>query len=117
MDDTHTMFVSLSWRVLPTSMRPLKNGQMVPGSRFGFDYLPNTADWYGRWRLTQNPSNDWMIDRQAQKTESYTGLPASTARTRRNIGVPTGSSLSRVLCLLGSPDPARGGERAEPQGR
>jgi phthalate 4,5-dioxygenase oxygenase subunit len=74
MDDTHTMFVSLSWRGSPTSMRPLKNGQMVPGSRLGFDYLPNTTDWYGRWRLTQNPSNDWMIDRQAQKTESFTGI-------------------------------------------
>jgi phthalate 4,5-dioxygenase len=74
MDDTHTMFVSLSWRGSPTSMRPLKSGQMVPGSRLGFDYLPNTTDWYGRWRLSQNPSNDWMIDRQAQKTESFTGI-------------------------------------------
>jgi phthalate 4,5-dioxygenase len=76
MDDTHTMFVSLSWRGSPTSMRPLNNGQMVPGSRLGFDYLPNTTDWHGRWRLTQNPSNDWMIDRQAQKTNSYTGIPS-----------------------------------------
>jgi len=74
MDDTHTMFVSLSWRGSPTSMRPLKNGQMVPGSRLGFDYLPNTTDWYGRWRLTQNPANDWMIDRVSQNTESYTGI-------------------------------------------
>jgi phthalate 4,5-dioxygenase len=74
MDDTHTMFVSLSWRGSPTSMRPLRNGQMVPGSRLGFDYLPNTTDWHGRWRLTQNPSNDWMIDRVSQKTESYTGI-------------------------------------------
>jgi phthalate 4,5-dioxygenase oxygenase subunit len=74
MDDTHTMFVSLSWRGSPPSMRPLKNGQMVPGSRLGFDYLPNTTDWYGRWRLTQNPSNDWMIDRTAQRSESFTGI-------------------------------------------
>jgi hypothetical protein len=75
MDDTHTMFVSLSWRGSPPSMRPLKNGQMVPGSRLGFDYLPNTTDWYGRWRLTQNPSNDWMIDRAAQQSgEIFTGI-------------------------------------------
>jgi hypothetical protein len=76
MDDTHTMFVSLSWRGSPASMRPLKSGQMVPGSRLGFDCLPNTTDWYGRWRLTQNLSNDWMIDRVAQKTESFTGIPS-----------------------------------------
>ena len=75
MDDTHTMFVSLSWRGSPPSMRPLKNGQMVPGSRLGFEYQPNTTDWYGRWRLTQNPSNDWMIDRAAQKSGGiYTGI-------------------------------------------
>jgi phthalate 4,5-dioxygenase oxygenase subunit len=47
---------------------------MVPGSWLGFDFLPNTTDWYGRRRLTQNPSNDRMIDREAQKTESYTGI-------------------------------------------
>jgi hypothetical protein len=48
---------------------------MVPGSRLGFEYLPNTTDWYGRWRLTQNPSNDWMIDRAAQKSgEIFTGI-------------------------------------------
>ena len=75
MDDTHTMFVSLSWRGSPPSMRPLKNGQMVPGSRLGFDYLPNTTDWYGRWRLTAEPVNDWLIDRAAQKSgEIYTGI-------------------------------------------
>jgi phthalate 4,5-dioxygenase len=74
MDDTHTMFVSLSWRGSPTSMRALRNGQMVPGSRLGFDYLPNMTDWHGRWRLTQNPSNDWMIDRVSQKNESFTGI-------------------------------------------
>ena len=76
MDDTHTMFASLSWRGSPPSMRPLQNGRMVPGSRLGFDYLPNTTDWYGRWRLTQNPSNDWMVDRAAQRSESYTGIPS-----------------------------------------
>jgi phthalate 4,5-dioxygenase len=75
MDDTHTMFVSLSWRGSPPSMRPLKNGRMVPGSRLGFDYLPNTTDWYGRWRLSQNPANDWMIDREVQRSGgSFTGI-------------------------------------------
>jgi phthalate 4,5-dioxygenase len=52
----------------------LKERADVPASRLGFDYLPNTTDWYGRWRLTQNPSNDWMIDRAAQKSESFTGI-------------------------------------------
>jgi phenylpropionate dioxygenase-like ring-hydroxylating dioxygenase large terminal subunit len=75
MDDTHTMFVSLSWKGSPPSIRPLNNGRPVPGSRLGFEYLPNTTDWYGRWRLTQNPSNDWLIDREAQRSgEIFTGI-------------------------------------------
>ncbi len=32
-----------------------------------FDYLPNTTDWYGRWRLAQNAANDYGIDREAQR--------------------------------------------------
>ena len=75
MDDTHTMFVSLSWRGSPPSMRPLRDGRIVPGSRPSFDYLPNTTDWFGRWRLAGNPGNDWLIDRAAQqKGEIYTGI-------------------------------------------
>ena len=54
---------------------------MVPGSRLGFDYLPNTTDWHGRWRLTQNPSNDWMIDREMQKNGGiYTGIASIHAQ-------------------------------------
>ena len=39
-----------------------------------FDYLPNTTDWYGRWRLAQNAANDYVIDREAQRTRSFTGI-------------------------------------------
>ena len=37
--------------------------------------LPNTTDWYGRFNLPQNYANDYMIDREAQRTlQSYTGI-------------------------------------------
>ncbi len=36
---------------------------------------PNTTDWYGRWRPVQNASNDYLIDREAQRSgEIYTGI-------------------------------------------
>ncbi len=39
------------------------------------NFLPNTTDWYGRWRLAENESNDWKIDREAQRAGvSYTGI-------------------------------------------
>ena len=58
MDDTHTMFIMLS-------EMPFE----VP------DILPNTTDWYGRWRAPGNSANDHLIDRDAQRRMvSYTGI-------------------------------------------
>ncbi len=75
MDDHHTMFVSLTWKQHPPSIGPDKHGRMMPGFRRVFDYLPNETGWYGRWRLDRRPENDWLIDREAQKTgRNYSGI-------------------------------------------
>ncbi|MBS0639357.1 MAG: Rieske 2Fe-2S domain-containing protein, partial [Proteobacteria bacterium] len=74
MDDTHTMFVSLSWTKTPR-LQPLKDGKPIPGALPVLDYLPNTTDWYGRWRPAANASNDYRIDREAQRNDRiYTGI-------------------------------------------
>jgi hypothetical protein len=39
-----------------------------------FNYKPNTTDWYGRWRLAADASNDYLIDRDAQQRDNYTGI-------------------------------------------
>ena len=42
----------------------------------GAGYLPDTSDWYGRFRLIQDAANDYLIDREAQaKMDSWTGIP------------------------------------------
>jgi hypothetical protein len=75
MDDNHTMFVSLMWRQHPPSIGPNKRGEIMPGFKRAFDYLPNSSDWHGRWRLNGRPENDWLIDREAQKTGgNYSGI-------------------------------------------
>jgi phenylpropionate dioxygenase-like ring-hydroxylating dioxygenase large terminal subunit len=75
MDDTHTMFVSLTWKHHPPSLGPDKFGNVMPGFSRVFEYLPNTTDWFGRWRLTRNEGNDWLIDREAQaRGGNYTGI-------------------------------------------
>jgi hypothetical protein len=39
------------------------------------DFMPNTTDWLGRFRLAQNESNDWGIDRAAQRDNTiYSGI-------------------------------------------
>jgi phenylpropionate dioxygenase-like ring-hydroxylating dioxygenase large terminal subunit len=38
--------------------------------------LPNTTGWFGRFNLPQTLANDYMIDREAQRTwKSFTGIP------------------------------------------
>jgi len=75
MDDYHT----LEWGVAARNAanRPnIAGSPGRPGTQFGRDYLPNTTDWYGRFNITQNYENDFLIDRAAQKNwESYTGIP------------------------------------------
>jgi hypothetical protein len=74
MDDTHTMFFHVSWKKNTPGLRKLKDGSQIPGATIGNHYLPNTSDWHGRWRLAANASNDYLIDREAQKSASYSGI-------------------------------------------
>jgi hypothetical protein len=37
-------------------------------------YLPNGTGWFERWRPVQDPRNDYLIDREAQRTTSFTGV-------------------------------------------
>jgi len=39
-------------------------------------WTPNGTGWYERFRITQGPENDFLIDREVQKSgTSYTGIP------------------------------------------
>jgi phthalate 4,5-dioxygenase oxygenase subunit len=62
MDDEHMMFFSMG----------VGSGRDRPGE----ETLPNTSDWYGRFRLIGNAANDYRIDRGRQRRrEDYTGIP------------------------------------------
>jgi phenylpropionate dioxygenase-like ring-hydroxylating dioxygenase large terminal subunit len=76
MDDTHTMFFSITSETFHLSRSPNAKERPIPqiGLNTNYKFLPNTTDWYGRWRLAANMSNDHMIDREVQKTQSYTGI-------------------------------------------
>jgi phenylpropionate dioxygenase-like ring-hydroxylating dioxygenase large terminal subunit len=68
MDDEHTLALTIS-RGAPRGSRNAGR-QTVTAP----DLLPNTTDWYGRFRCVANADNDYLIDRKAQKTTSYTGI-------------------------------------------
>ncbi len=80
LDDEHTMV----WSIEPPPERlgagrgagragvEFSEGRLPAGIQS--EYLPNTSDWLGRWRYAQNPQNDYLIDRELQRTASYTGI-------------------------------------------
>jgi phthalate 4,5-dioxygenase len=76
LDDTHCMFFIWSWLGTTPKQRLLKTGEPIPGVNFGQQgLLPNTTDWLGRFRLSRNAGNDYMIDRVAQAAgTSFSGL-------------------------------------------
>ena len=93
MDDGHTMMFHFSWR---KKSRPLivedKDGKPLPGLRNNHDLLPNTTDWYGRWRPRANPSNDWLIDRAMQRNGvTFSGL--DNIRTQDQAAVESMGSI------------------------
>jgi hypothetical protein len=84
VDDEHVMFWSIA---SPRTRRGpgaaggaaglTAGGRTVAaaGARNGdLEFLPDTTDWLGKFRLTQNKGNDYLIDRAAQRTESFTGI-------------------------------------------
>ncbi|MDH6261812.1 Rieske 2Fe-2S domain-containing protein [Bradyrhizobium sp. BR13661] len=78
MDDEHTMATYVVWKKRTLALRELKDGRPIPGlEQYNtVPYLPNSADWYGRFRPELNASNDYKINREAQRTSSYSGLPS-----------------------------------------
>ena len=74
MDDEHTMSLTLNWKKASRGM-PLADGKPIPGARPQMDFLPNSTDWFGRWRPQANVGNDYMIDREAQRNGTiYSGI-------------------------------------------
>jgi hypothetical protein len=74
MDDTHIMAFTFSWTRKTPVLSLNKRGEPLPLLDRVSPTLPNTADWFGRWRPVANQSNDYLIDREAQRTISYTGI-------------------------------------------
>jgi phthalate 4,5-dioxygenase len=70
MDDEHCMFVGFeSKSYMRENDRP-----GLPGAHIRDALQPNTTDWFGRFRLIQQPENDYLIDRELQRERSFTGV-------------------------------------------
>jgi hypothetical protein len=70
VDDNNTMFFFMSG---PRGTGP--TGPLPPGAaRQQMQFLPDTSDWNGKYRLAANGTNDYLIDREMQKGKNFTGI-------------------------------------------
>jgi phthalate 4,5-dioxygenase len=85
MDDTHTMFLmsgpKLRRAPQPDAERSPALNRANEGSAPAGPWnrmQPNTTDWFGRFRLAANGTNDYMIDREKQRRndgmDDFTGI-------------------------------------------
>ncbi len=105
IDDTHTMF----WNICGANpfrggIGTGKKGQQAGGAATDVDYIPNTSDFLGRWRLEANVENDYKIDREAQKSNKiYTGISGIHLQDQV-ITESMGAVTDRVREHLGASD-------------
>ena len=69
----------------------------------GHGFLPDTTDWLGKFRLVQSKDNDYLIDREAQRTKSYTGI-AGIHQQDQAITESMGPIYDRTQEHLGTSD-------------
>jgi phenylpropionate dioxygenase-like ring-hydroxylating dioxygenase large terminal subunit len=104
MDDTHTMFYSMQLRpevasqfATETQLNRSRNAVYTP-------MLPDTSDWYGRFRLEARAGNDYRIDRQAQRSKKdFTGI-AGIHTQDQAITESMGTIYNRTTEHLGTSD-------------
>jgi phthalate 4,5-dioxygenase len=70
LDDTHCMFVAISQKSYLERNQRLR----LPGASLVDELHPNTTDWLGRFRMKAAEENDYFIDRDVQREQSYTGI-------------------------------------------
>jgi phthalate 4,5-dioxygenase len=76
MDDEHSWWFVVEPPPPPGQPPMLKPGQLTPGDADpAVD--PTNAFIPGTWRRLRNKDNDYMIDRQRQRTQNFTGLPGN----------------------------------------
>jgi len=97
IDDEHTMMWGIRWN--PTE--PLGE-QRPPASNAG-EYVPNTSDWLGQWRPIANMTNDYLIDREAQRTVCFSGL-RNIPLEDKMVTESMGPIMPRALEHLGPTD-------------
>ncbi|HWO72839.1 MAG TPA: Rieske 2Fe-2S domain-containing protein [Dehalococcoidia bacterium] len=108
VDDEHTLMWTVTGR---NGVRPGREGlrgtnqEQRAGGEPQIEWLPNSTDWYGRFRITQDPRNDFGIDRQLQKSgRSFSGIPGGARPQDMAVTWSMGPIYDRSREHLGTTD-------------
>ena len=92
MDDEHSMLIRTDKKEF---------------AHFDPDHLPNTDDWFGRFRPTANRANGYMLDRDLQRNRrSYTGIQGGISIEDQAVCESMGPIVDRTKEHLVSSDAA-----------
>jgi hypothetical protein len=99
MDDEHMLFFSM---YAPDAIGG--NPDASTAAQRQIPLQPNSTDWLGRFRLVQNASNDYLIDRDTQRSGAdYTGI-SGIHQQDQAITESMGSIYDRRKEQLGTSD-------------
>jgi phthalate 4,5-dioxygenase oxygenase subunit len=99
MDDTHTMVWNWTYTYGPLPLDPEEQAQRGSGNEIGRDIDPKT------FRPTVGAFNDYGIDREVQKYDTYSGIPGTNTQDRA-LQESMGPVCEREMEHLGTTDRA-----------
>jgi phenylpropionate dioxygenase-like ring-hydroxylating dioxygenase large terminal subunit len=109
MDDTTTLVWTVYWHPLRPVAEVGSNGATTGIRSQAFDgpeeYLSPTTAPAGRWRWKANLSNDYLLDRAAQRTRRFSGVPTIPLQDQA-VTESMGPCMDRTSEHLGSTDAA-----------
>jgi phthalate 4,5-dioxygenase oxygenase subunit len=73
LDNTHSLVVMMVKKPAPANLRA-ERAQRFAGATQNYNEFANSTDWHGRYRRVDNATNDYNIDREVQRDQSYSGI-------------------------------------------
>jgi phenylpropionate dioxygenase-like ring-hydroxylating dioxygenase large terminal subunit len=104
MDNEHTLIWEANW----TNDRDLDAEERLgwKGRVGASGFLPETDDWYGRGNFTARAENDYLVDRERQKTHNFTGMEDETPVQDAAMQESMGAIVDRTREHLSASDAA-----------
>jgi phenylpropionate dioxygenase-like ring-hydroxylating dioxygenase large terminal subunit len=99
MDDTHTLAISVN-ETAPGGRRPPSEGNWASGQT---ETHPQGTGLFDRFRCVGDKENDYLIDRELQRTKSYAGLPSIFLEDQA-VTTSMGDIVDRTKERLGTSD-------------